>query len=150
MKYFGRKTLIISSLFLQGILIAGYPYVQEADYIWFAITLNLLGKLSNGIIQVVHPVIVTEMLPTKMRTMIYSVVNIPQSFGILLAPYLKYTSTSYSPTQYLILSGLSFIGMGLAFILPETKGKSLPENVQEMDHGPLGKCFGRKNSAEKN
>uniref|UniRef100_A0AC35G0N9 Major facilitator superfamily (MFS) profile domain-containing protein n=1 Tax=Panagrolaimus sp. PS1159 TaxID=55785 RepID=A0AC35G0N9_9BILA len=96
MKYFGRKTLIISSLFLQGILIAGYPYVQETDYIWFAITLNLLGKLSNGIIQVVHPVIVTEMLPTKMRTMIYSVVNIPQSFGILLAPYLKYTVCFFS------------------------------------------------------
>lgn len=89
MKYLGRKPLVVASLLFQGVFIALYPYAKDFEYL--AIGLNLMGKLANGVLQVVHPILVAEMFPTNMRTVMYSVVNIPQSVGVLLAPFVKYT-----------------------------------------------------------
>uniref|UniRef100_A0A7E4V6K7 MFS domain-containing protein n=1 Tax=Panagrellus redivivus TaxID=6233 RepID=A0A7E4V6K7_PANRE len=146
MKYFGRKSLTIGSLVLQGAFIVGYPFAQAAGYEWLAISLNLSGKLANGVIQVVHPVLVTEMMPTKMRTMIYAVVNVPQSLGTLVAPYMKHLSFGYDWLPSVVLTVLSIIGALLTLILPETKGKPMPEDIEEMDHGPFGFFFRHKSA----
>lgn len=132
----------------------------EAGFEWLAIGFNLFGKMANGVLQIVHSILVAEMMPTKMRTVMYSVVNIPQSLGILCAPYIKYTVGliwseiydfvfqligGYASSSMLILAVLSILGGTLAILVPETKGKRLPEDIEEMDEGIMGNCCSSKN-----
>ncbi|TKR87412.1 hypothetical protein L596_011813 [Steinernema carpocapsae] len=90
MHYFGRRFLTVTSLILQGVFIAVCPYATRSELEWVKITFNLLGKFANSIVSVTHPLLISEMMPTTVRTTLFSIINIPQSIGILIAPYVKY------------------------------------------------------------
>ncbi|CAD5222881.1 unnamed protein product [Bursaphelenchus okinawaensis] len=136
LKYFGRRTCTWVSLCLQGVFIALYPFTP---YAWLAISFNLISKIFNGIVYSSHPLLLTEMIPTGMRTAMYSLVNIPQSFGIIGAPYLKYLQFGTTYVMYMILAVISIAAGLLALILPETKGRRLPEHINDLMHSSTEK-----------
>ncbi|KAK0411991.1 hypothetical protein QR680_005971 [Steinernema hermaphroditum] len=136
--FFGRRTLTVTSLIFQGAFVAVCPYVKADNLEWVKITFNLLGKFSNGITSITHPLLISEVMPTTVRTLLFSIINIPQSLGILFAPYVKYLRFfDYEQMPILILCALSICAGLLALMLPETKGRPMPEDLIHIDPGPV-------------
>uniref|UniRef100_A0A915C5N8 Major facilitator superfamily (MFS) profile domain-containing protein n=2 Tax=Parascaris univalens TaxID=6257 RepID=A0A915C5N8_PARUN len=142
LRFFGRRSVSIFALIFQGIATLISPFVRK----WRGarMTCDLFGKMINGVGFVAHPLLVNEMMPTTIRTISYSIVNIPQSIGIMLSPLLKHTDIGDGMIPCLTLAVLSFMSAICAATLPETKHKPMPEDFDQMDVGPLLRRFIRR------
>ncbi|KHN77464.1 Putative transporter, partial [Toxocara canis] len=88
--FFGRRSVSVFALFIQGIVTLISSFARRWQ--WTRMTCDLLGKMINGVGFVSHPLLVYEMMPTTIRTISYSIINIPQSVGVMMSPLLQYTS----------------------------------------------------------
>ncbi|VDM46892.1 unnamed protein product [Toxocara canis] len=140
--FFGRRSVSVFALFIQGIVTLISSFARRWQ--WTRMTCDLLGKMINGVGFVSHPLLVYEMMPTTIRTISYSIINIPQSVGVMMSPLLQYTDMGDGKIPRLTLAALSFISALLAMTLPETKSKPMPEDFEQMDVGPLLSRFIRR------
>ncbi|MCP9256942.1 putative transporter [Dirofilaria immitis] len=102
---------------------------------WARISCSFFGRMINEIAFATHPLLANEMMPTTIRTISYSIINIPQSIGIMFSPLLKYTDRGDGKIPQFILAGLSFAAAALTITLPETKDKPMPEDLNQLDPG---------------
>ncbi|VDK52569.1 unnamed protein product [Anisakis simplex] len=147
LRFFGRRSVTVLALTVQGIAISISPFVRR--WHWARLIIDLSAKMVNGIAFVSHPLLVNEMMPTTIRTTSYSIINIPQSIGIMLSPLLKYTDLGDGKVPCLTLAFLSFVSALLTLTLPETKDKPMPEDFEQMDVGPLLQPFIRNRPLKK-
>uniref|UniRef100_A0A8R1XRF6 MFS domain-containing protein n=1 Tax=Onchocerca volvulus TaxID=6282 RepID=A0A8R1XRF6_ONCVO len=87
--FFGRRSITCVSFFLQANATLIIPFVQRIQ--WARISCSLFGRMINEILFATHPLLANEMMPTTIRTIGCSIINIPQSIGIMFSPLLKYT-----------------------------------------------------------
>lgn len=146
--FFGRRTVTCASFCLQGAAALIAPFVRET--LWARIICNLSGRMINEIAFATLPLLANEMMPTTIRTLSFSIINMPQSIGIMLSPLLKYTDMGDGKTPQFILAGLSFAAAALAITLPETRGKPMPEDLHQLDPGPFLRHFIAKRNSMKN
>uniref|UniRef100_A0A0R3RKS3 MFS domain-containing protein n=1 Tax=Elaeophora elaphi TaxID=1147741 RepID=A0A0R3RKS3_9BILA len=146
--FFGRRSVACVSFFLQTTAALVTPFVRGIR--WARISCNLFGRMINDIVYATHPLLANEMMPTTIRTISYSIINIPQSIGIMFSPLLKYTDLGDGKVPQFILAGLSFAAAALAITLPETKDKPMPKDLNQLDPGPfLGHFITRENLTKK-
>ncbi|CAG9535001.1 unnamed protein product [Cercopithifilaria johnstoni] len=145
--FFGRRSVACVSFFLQATAALVTPFVREVR--WARISCNLFGRMINDVVYATHPLLANEMMPTTIRTISYSIINIPQSIGIMFSPLLKYTDLGDGKIPQFILAGLSFAAAALTITLPETKDKPMPEDLNQLDPGPFLKHFITKQSLTK-
>ncbi|VBB25814.1 unnamed protein product [Acanthocheilonema viteae] len=145
--FFGRRSVACASFFLQATAAFITPFLRGIQ--WARISCNLFGRMVNDIIFATHPLLANEMMPTTIRTISYSIINIPQSIGIMFSPLLKYTDLDDDKVPQFILAGLSFAAAALTITLPETKDKPMPEDVSQLDPGPFLKYFITRNRLTK-
>ncbi|CAG9766667.1 unnamed protein product [Ceutorhynchus assimilis] len=126
----GRKPSLIMSLLLCGITCTLTIFVSKGSD-WIVITLFLLGKMaitsSFGVVYV-HT---AEMLPTIIRSGGVGIASTVARIGALLAPFVPLLGVYWKPLPMVMFGGLAIIAGLLAFKLPETYGKKLPETVLE-------------------
>ncbi|MFH4976156.1 hypothetical protein AB6A40_002865 [Gnathostoma spinigerum] len=142
MHRFGRRSISVVCLATQGLILLTAVVFDGMQI--NHIDLILIGKTMNSIAFVAHPLLVTEMIPTTLRTVAYSFVNIPESIGILTSPLLKYADLEGGKIPCLILGCLSLVAALLAVVLPETKGHPMPEDIEDMQLGPFLEFFKRR------
>ncbi|VDK81533.1 unnamed protein product [Litomosoides sigmodontis] len=140
--FFGRRSVACVSFFLQATAALITPFVRGIR--WARISCNLFGRMINEIVYATHPLLANEMMPTTIRTISYSIINIPQSIGIMFSPLLKYADLGDGKVPQFILAGLSFAAAALTITLPETKGKPMPEDLNQLDPGPFLRYFTRQ------
>ncbi|KHJ83295.1 hypothetical protein OESDEN_17009 [Oesophagostomum dentatum] len=70
------------------------------------------------------------MSPTSARSMIYSIINIPQSIGIIAAPYLRHIDIGPEFTKYVAVGILCIVAGAFCIFLPETKDLPLPADIK--------------------
>uniref|UniRef100_A0A1I7VQS9 MFS domain-containing protein n=1 Tax=Loa loa TaxID=7209 RepID=A0A1I7VQS9_LOALO len=145
--FFGRRSVTCVSFFLQATAALVTPFIRGIQ--WARISCNLFGRMTNEIVYSTHPLLANEMMPTTIRTISYSIINIPQSIGIMLSPLLKYSDLGDGKVPQFILAGLSFAAAALAITLPETKGKPMPEDLNQLDPGPFLRYFITEQSSTK-
>ncbi|VDO21604.1 unnamed protein product [Brugia timori] len=146
--FFGRRSVACVSFFLQACAALITPFVQGIR--WARISCNLFGRMINEVVYATHPLLANEMMPTTIRTISYSIINIPQSIGIMFSPLLKYSDLGDGKVPQFILAGLSFAAAVLAITLPETKDKPMPEDLNQLDPGPfLGYFITRQSLTKK-
>ncbi|CAJ0588024.1 unnamed protein product [Cylicocyclus nassatus] len=98
MTYAGRRILCMSTMAIQGIAIFLAPLSREPK--WALVSFVLFGKMVNSITYSVHPIFFSEMSPTSVRSLFYSLINIPQSIGIIVAPYLRHIDFGPECSRY--------------------------------------------------
>ncbi|CAJ0939002.1 unnamed protein product, partial [Mesorhabditis belari] len=75
-----------------------------------------------------------EILPTPVRTIGYSVIQMFNRFGVSLAPFLFLLTDIWTQLPLVIMLILATIQMlSFAFFIPETRGRPMPEHMP--DHG---------------
>ncbi|GMR32249.1 hypothetical protein PMAYCL1PPCAC_02444, partial [Pristionchus mayeri] len=130
MNHFGRRTLVVISLVLQSICLFATPLIgMKSNSV--LISLALL-KVFNTICFAIHPIFVAESVPTSVRSLVASIVNIPQSAGMLLGPFFKYATVWNPHISFVVLAIQSAVSGMILMLLDETKGKDLPEDLDDL------------------
>ncbi|XGW05078.1 hypothetical protein V3C99_015895 [Haemonchus contortus] len=130
MLYTGRRNLCMATLALQGLFVIIAPFLKHPH--WFMVGCFLSGKFINSITYSVHSIYISEMAPTSVRSLSYSIINIPQSIGIIVAPYLRHVRIGPEYTKFVIVGILSLTAGALCLLLPETKDRPLPADISSL------------------
>ncbi|CAB3397850.1 unnamed protein product [Caenorhabditis bovis] len=107
----------------------------------------LLAKSANSIAWSSQPLLYTEATPTTVRNVVCGIIAFIGDIGSVAAPYLKRMEAVSVNAPTILISALSVIAAFCVVLLPETKGRKLPEDLNDFDLGPLLRCFAPKNEA---
>ncbi|KAF1760417.1 hypothetical protein GCK72_008666 [Caenorhabditis remanei] len=128
----GRKTIVIWCLVFQTLALIGVTVFL--DVYSLKLGMMLIAKVMATIIYSVHPIWANEQFPTSVRSLCFSLMNIPQSMGIIMSPYLKHIALSPNWLPFVVIALFSFISATLAFMLNETKNTKLPTDVESLSN----------------
>lgn len=130
-KRFGRRLTISIVFILCGVFVVILYFVPPI----FAITLTLgtLGVSCSSIAATSIYVYTSELYPTVVRNMGVGAGSTTMRVGSMLAPFVSNTVAD-APWLPTAIFGISGVVAGLVcLILPETKGTSLPDNIEGDD-----------------
>lgn len=138
----GRKRMYIGYMLLGGIACLGtiYPVVQNDESLhWLLIVSSILGKMCmTGGFEVLY-ILSSELYPTVVRNVGMGTSSACARAGSMLAPYIAQLAdlidSHIAEALPLTVFGVAaFLGGLLAFTLPETLNKKLPDTIEEADH----------------
>ncbi|XP_077977740.1 organic cation transporter protein-like [Glandiceps talaboti] len=105
--------------------------------LWLRITLTMLGKLFVTSVYSIILIYSVEVFPTTVRSFGVSLTSIIGTIGSMLAPQILFARTVWEPIPEILFSVLPITSGLLILLLPETRGRKLPETLEE------GETFGR-------
>lgn len=131
LQYCSRHICQSSTLFLGGIMIffvnlipIGLPGV--------AVFLEMLGKFGITSAFCVVYAVSAELFPTVIRNTAMGCCSTAARIGTIISPFIIYLGQYYKSLPYILMGSLAISGAILCWVLPETKGKVLPETLPEM------------------
>ncbi|KAE9417784.1 hypothetical protein Angca_003236, partial [Angiostrongylus cantonensis] len=133
--YLDRKTVSFLSLVLQAFSMVCALYLPLSKQT--AMIFPLMAKVFNSIAWSSQPLLYTESTPTSVRNVFCGVVGFFGDFGSVLAPYFKRLETIHKSAPALVIAAMSVTSALIVLVLPETKDKKLPEDIDDLDPGPL-------------
>ncbi|XP_013800884.1 solute carrier family 22 member 3 [Apteryx mantelli] len=113
------------------------------DLPWFKTTVATLGRLSITIAFEIVYLVNTELYPTTLRNFGVSLCSSLCDLGGIIAPFLLFRLAAiWLELPLIIFSILAIVCGLLVLLLPETKGISLPETVEDAEQlsSHYGKC----------
>lgn len=132
----GRRTILCSSFTITGVVLLLRLIIplcpgQEITLKSLDTGCALIGKMSASAAFVTMYVYSTEVYPTVIRSLGLGGTSMMARVGGLLAPFLAQVMES-NPTVPQVIFGLScLLSAALLLLLPETKGRSLPETIED-------------------
>ncbi|XP_062344834.1 solute carrier family 22 member 3 [Cinclus cinclus] len=141
----GRRLPFATSNIVASIACLITAFLPE-DIPWLKTTLATLGRLSITIAFEVVYLVNSELYPTTLRNFGVSLCSSLCDLGGIIAPFLLFRLAAiWLELPLVIFSILAAVCGLLVLLLPETKGISLPETVEDVEKLPshFGKC-GRK------
>ncbi|XP_071492853.1 organic cation transporter protein-like [Diadema antillarum] len=128
LEYFGRRRSTCGYLLLAGIacIIAIFCPIGP-----LRATFAMVGKFGVSASFSIIYMYTAELYPTPVRTVGLGVCSMASRIGGILAPTIRILGRTWKPLPSIIF-GLSSISAGLlALLLPETRGRKLPETIEE-------------------
>lgn len=129
-KKVGRRLSLIGSLLLSGLTCTVSIFVPP-DLKWASLVLFLFGKLGITSAFGVSYVHTAELLPTAIRSGGVGSASTIARFGALLAPFVPLLGQYVPPLPMILFGVVATSAAVLAFKLPETFGKKLPESAED-------------------
>ncbi|XP_021246964.1 solute carrier family 22 member 3 isoform X2 [Numida meleagris] len=141
----GRRLPFAISNIVAGIACLITAFLPE-DIPWLKTTVATLGRLGITIAFEIVYLVNSELYPTTLRNFGVSLCSSLCDLGGIIAPFLLFRLAAiWLELPLIIFSILAAVCGILVLLLPETKGISLPETVEDVEQlsGHYGKC-GRK------
>ncbi|KAK3098125.1 hypothetical protein FSP39_016360 [Pinctada imbricata] len=135
----GRRASFCSTMLLGGVSclcsIFTVEYASD-DLSWTTIMLSSIGKFGVSAAFAIIYIFTPECYPTSLRSSTCAVCHFVGKIGAVVSPYIAdlalLVDSDMKVALPLIVFGAAMIASGiLAFALPETLGKNLPETIQE-------------------
>ncbi|EYC23271.1 hypothetical protein Y032_0015g2566 [Ancylostoma ceylanicum] len=144
--YLDRKTVSFLSLTLQALSMLCALYLPVGPQV--SMVFPLLAKVFNTIVWCSQPLLYTESTPTSVRNVFCGVAGFMGDLGSVVAPYLKRLEAIHKSAPALVIVVMSLISAMIVLIMPETKDKKLPEDLEDFDPGPLFRWMKKRSKAE--
>ncbi|XP_072178656.1 organic cation transporter protein-like [Diadema setosum] len=131
---FGRRPIIVSYMLIAGVacLVSGFVPVGVAR-----VTIAMIGKVGiAGSFAVVY-LLPAEIFPTPIRSAGMGVCAMSSRVAGMICPLILHLAEYWGPAPFFIFGVSSVVAGVLAFFLPETKGRRVPETIEE------GENFGK-------
>ncbi|XP_015478233.1 solute carrier family 22 member 3-like isoform X2 [Parus major] len=138
----GRRLPFAMSNIVASITCLITAFLPE-DIPWLKTTVATLGRLSITIAFEVVYLVNSELYPTTLRNFGVSLCSSLCDLGGIIAPFLLFRLAAiWLELPLIIFSILAAVCGLLVLLLPETKGISLPETVEDVEQLPshFGKC----------
>ncbi|XP_023780358.1 solute carrier family 22 member 3-like isoform X2 [Cyanistes caeruleus] len=138
----GRRLPFAMSNIVASITCLVTAFLPE-DIPWLKTTVATLGRLSITIAFEVVYLVNSELYPTTLRNFGVSLCSSLCDLGGIIAPFLLFRLAAiWLELPLIIFSILAAVCGLLVLLLPETKGISLPETVEDVEQLPshFGKC----------
>ncbi|XP_027585329.1 solute carrier family 22 member 3 [Pipra filicauda] len=142
----GRRLPFAISNIVAGIACLITAFLPE-DIPWLKTTVATLGRLSITIAFEVVYLVNSELYPTTLRNFGVSLCSSLCDLGGIIAPFLLFRLAAiWLELPLIIFSILAVVCGLLVLLLPETKGISLPETVEDVEQlsSHFGKCGKKK------
>ncbi|NXN99985.1 S22A3 protein, partial [Rhinopomastus cyanomelas] len=123
------------------------------DSPWLKTAVAMLGRLGITIAFEIVYLVNSELYPTTLRNFGVSLCSSLCDLGGIIAPFLLFRLAAvWLELPLIIFSVLAVIGGLLVLLLPETKGISLPETVEDVEHlsSHFGKCGKKRKHRDPN
>ncbi|VDN08007.1 unnamed protein product [Thelazia callipaeda] len=132
---FGRRPVSAWSFLMQSVF--QILALLFRDFKELQIGFAIIARFLNSVIWVSQPLLLAEMSPTTVRNTFYGFVQTFAVIGSISASYLSILKSASAQTPAAIVAGASFIAALLMLTAPETKNRSMPEDLNQLDPG----CF---------
>lgn len=135
----GRRPALCLSMVLGGIACLCTMIFEKDVYAldWPIVTCAMIGKFCISASFAIVYVYSAEVFPTVLRTTGVGSSSMCARFGSILAPYVsRFGGKAYKYLPVILFGVTSIVAGLLALLLPETKGKSLPDTIEQ------GEVFG--------
>ncbi|XDV39438.1 hypothetical protein PO909_008685 [Leuciscus waleckii] len=129
---FCRRRFCQSSTLLMGGAMIFIVQLIPKDLMELAILVEMLGKLGVTAAFCVVYAVTSELFPTVVRNMAMGTCSMTARIGSIVSPFIIYLGNYYSYIPYIVIGGLAVFAGLITLLLPETKGKVLPETIAQM------------------
>lgn len=130
LSYLPRRVSVISSLMLAAVPLYLIQLVPEKMFAKYAITTGSSLMFAYS----------AELYPTVIRNTGTGTCITVSRLGSCMAPMLLQLGTYFQYLPYIILGTLATVSAFLAFFLPESFGKPLPETIEQMEQRKRIRC----------
>jgi hypothetical protein len=108
------------------------PFTGSDSASGFRTLIGFLGKFSNSIGWGVVYLYTSELFPTTLRQIGVGSSSVAARVGSIIAPFVKELSqVTHLWVTMCVFGILSTVASGLICFLPETRGKEIPDTIQE-------------------
>ncbi|KAI9541563.1 hypothetical protein NQZ68_028069 [Dissostichus eleginoides] len=128
----GRKVSLMSTLLIGGFLCFLILAVPQDNAVAMT-TLATSGRFFINWAGSICNVYVQELFPTSFRQTASGLGSIASRVGGLLAPLLNMLAVYHWSIPTVVFSSLTLVSGALGFLLPETRGKELPDSTDEAE-----------------
>ncbi|XP_051944684.1 solute carrier family 22 member 13-like [Hippocampus zosterae] len=128
----GRRVSFISTLLVGGVLCMLILTSNQGNNVAVTI-LATSGRFIINWSATICNVYVQELFPTSCRQTASGLGSIASRAGGLIAPLVNMLAMYHWSIPIISFSGLTLLSGGLCFVLPETRGKELPDSFDEAE-----------------
>lgn len=135
LSYCGRRSILCISMLLGGIAcVTTSVYSDDTNVM---LILYCIGKMGISSAFVVLPLLASEIYPTVVRGLGMSFSSVIAMIGPIVIPIINHMGQQMLVLPLIIMGGLLIGGGIFSLFLPETRGKSLPQTIEESESIPL-------------
>ncbi|NWI30581.1 S22A3 protein, partial [Sula dactylatra] len=148
----GRRLPFGISNIVAGVACLATAFLPE-DIPWLKTTVATLGRLAITMAFEIVYLVNIELYPTTLRNFGVSLCSSLCDLGGIIAPFLLFRLAAiWLELPLIIFSILAAVCGFLVLLLPETKGISLPETVEDVEHlsSHFGKCGKKRKRQDTN
>ncbi|CAH1781929.1 unnamed protein product [Owenia fusiformis] len=128
---FGRKPVLCGFMLFGGLACICTSFIPT-NLSWLATLLAMIGKFAiTGSYAVIY-LVATEVFPTCVRNVGCGMASMSARIGGILAPQIVLLGEYVRFLPFLIYGGLSIGAALLMLLLPETRGRPLPQTMEDM------------------
>ncbi|KAH9489646.1 hypothetical protein Btru_045564 [Bulinus truncatus] len=132
----GRRWPLIITMYMGGIACILSECIPDGkDAGTMKIILAMVGKFGITASYAIIYLMAAELFPTVVRSIGMGVASMSARIGGILAPIFLDLQTISKPLPLIIFGTLSIVAGSLAFLLPETEGKPLPQTPDDVESG---------------
>ncbi|XP_004674228.1 PREDICTED: solute carrier family 22 member 1 [Condylura cristata] len=133
MNHVGRLSLLATSNLVAGVACFVMPFTAHGQH-WLSITAACVGRMGITIVFQMVCLVNAEIYPTFIRSLGLMVCSSLCDVGGVIAPFLVFRLMDVWQGLPLILFGvLGLVAGGVTPLLPETKGVTLPETIEDAE-----------------
>nr|KAG5711002.1 hypothetical protein BaRGS_013736 [Batillaria attramentaria] len=138
----GRRVLHCFTMLLGGVACVAiiFPVLYgDSSHDWITITLSMIGKFGASAAFAIIYVFSAELFPTMVRNSSMGASSVCARVGGIVSPYVA-TLNIYVGGNFgialpsMLFGGLSILAGVASLWLPETKGRKLPESIEDAKH----------------
>ncbi|XP_041973942.1 carcinine transporter-like [Aricia agestis] len=141
---FGRRWLVTCPMLVAGVLSVVAAFVPRGVMaVSLATAARFFNNMSYGAVIQWTP----ELMPTAVRASGASLIHMSAFAALMISPFIVYSDRAWDGLSLVIVGGIAVASGLMALLLPETRGRRMPQTMEEGEELANSRPFIKKSVA---